>query len=436
MNSLVSRMEHIIQSSVIDQQFMGSVLVSLEGKILLDKGFGYANLEWQIPNSPTTKFRIGSITKQFTAAAILILEEKGKLKITDSLKTYMRDAPTAWDAITIYNLMTHTSGIPNYTKFPEFASMTTITKKPEEQIELFRNKPLDFQPGTNYAYNNSGYVLLGYLIEIISEKSYQDFIVKNIFEPLGMKDSGYDSHSSIILQRASGYEMSGNELRNTDYLDMSIPYSAGSLYSTVQDMLRWVEGLFSRKLLSLSSLEKMIIPYKNNYGCGVINQLIDDHESIMHAGGINGFNSLLIHSPDDKLSVISLSNMNAIGYPAQDIAMKMVKLVRGHHVTLPDERIITPVSENILAKYVGIYKLKSTNVAYTVTIKDYEITLENGSLMAQTSGQKKIKLFPESETKFFGKIPDVQIEFFVNQMGKITHLIQHQDGEESIAVLQ
>lgn len=429
-------MEHVIQASVNDKQFIGSVLVSQKGKILLNKGFGYANLEWQIPNSPTTKFRIGSLTKQFTAAAILLLEEKGKLKITDTLKKYMTDVPSAWDAITIFNLLTHTSGIPNYTRFPEFSSITTSTKKPEEQIELFRNKPLDFQPGTNYAYNNSGYVLLGYLIEKISGISYQDFIAEHIFGPLGMTDSGYDSHSSIILQRASGYEMCDNGPRNTDYLDMSIPYSAGSLYSTTQDMLRWVERLFSGKLLSLVSLKKMITPFKNNYGFGVINQPINYHESIMHAGSINGFNSLLVHSPIDKLTVISLSNMNAIGYTAQDIAMKMVKLARNCEVILPDERKITQVSANILTKYVGIYKLNSSNISYTVSIKDYEITLENGSLMACTPGQPKIQLFPESETKFFGKIPDVQIEFFINQQGKVTHLIQYQDGEESIGALQ
>lgn len=435
MINLVSRMEHVIESATADRQFMGSVLVSIQDQTLLDKGYGYANLEWQIPNSPSTKFRIGSISKQFTAAAILLLEEQGKLNTSDFLKKYLSNSPAAWDSITIYHLLTHTSGIPNYTKFPEFASLTTRVMTPAEQIELFRTKPLDFQPGTGYTYNNSAYILLGYLIEQISGNSYAWFLSQNIFQALGMEDSGYDSHSEIIPQRASGYDMNDNRLRNTDYLDMSIPYSAGSLYSTTQDMQRWVKGLFSGKLLSESALKKMITPNKNYYGCGVINQLIDNHETILHAGGINGFNSLLLYSPDDKLTVAALSNMNAIGYPAQDIAMKMLKLARGQVVILPNERKPVPVSENILAKYVGVYKLQSTNIPYTPSIKDYRITLENGHLMAQLHGQPKVQLFAESSTRFFGKIPDVQIEFISDTDGKIRHLMHYQDSEVSTAMI-
>ena len=184
------RMEKIVQSYVADNQFMGSILIAQNGHVLLEKGYGFANLEWQIPNSPTTKFRLGSLTKQFTAAAILLLEERNQLNTTDPVNKYLVDAPPAWNNITIFHLLTHTSGIPNYTKFPDFVAMTTIAKTPEQQIELFRNKPLEFQPGSSYEYCNSGYVLLGYLIEKISGLSYQDFIVKNIFKPLEMCPSG------------------------------------------------------------------------------------------------------------------------------------------------------------------------------------------------------------------------------------------------------
>lgn len=429
MINLVARMEEVVQSSVSDGQFMGSVLVAQQGKILLDKGYGYANLEWQIPNSPTTKFRLGSVTKQFTAAAILLLEDRGKFKITDLVKKYMSDAPAAWDDITIFNLLTHTSGIPNYTKFPEFSAITTLAKTPEQQLELFRDKPLVFQPGTQYEYTNSGYMLLGSLIEKISGQRYQDFVINNIFKPLGMNNSGYDSHAAIIPQRASGYEKKLSGITNTDYLDMSLPYSAGSLYATTHDMLRWQEGLFGGKLLSPESLTKMITPFKNNYGFGVIIQSVDGSKAIHHAGGINGFNTFQLYFPEDKLTVVSLSNMNAIGYVAQAIAMKMVRLAHGHTVILPSERKQVTVSLDVLKKHTGTYQVKSEGIAYTKISYDLIISIDNGILMAQSSNLPPTQIFPDSESKFFGKIPDVQIEFFTNDQGNVSHLILTQDGE-------
>src|SRR6478735_11075090 len=191
-NASVARMEQIIQASV-PKQFMGTVLVAQDGKVLLDKGYGFANLEWEIPNTPTTKFRLGSITKQFTAASILLLEERGKLKIEDPVKKYMPDAPAAWDKVTIFHLLTHTSGIPSFTGFPDYPRREGDTMTPQQLGDWFRDKPLEFEPGAKWNYSNSGYILLGYLIEKISGQSYSDFVQQNIFTPLGMKDSGYDS---------------------------------------------------------------------------------------------------------------------------------------------------------------------------------------------------------------------------------------------------
>lgn len=186
----LQRMDQIVQSYVTGKQFMGSVLVARDGQVLLDKGYGAANLEWQIPDSPEAKFRLGSITKQFTAASILLLEERGKLKTDDLVKKHMPDAPPAWDKITIYNLLTHTSGIPNFTSFPEYRSSEATPTTPEKLVARFRDKRLDFQPGEKWSYRNSGYVLLGYLIEKISGKSYQDFVEENLLKPLAMNDSG------------------------------------------------------------------------------------------------------------------------------------------------------------------------------------------------------------------------------------------------------
>src|ERR1700730_337181 len=179
-----SRMEQVVQSYVSSKQFMGSVLVARDETILLDKGYGFANLEWDISNSPTTKFRLGSITKQFTAASILLLEERGKLKTDDPVKKYMADAPAAWDKVTIYNLLTHTSGIASFTSFPDYASTEAAPTTPEKLVARFRDKPLEFQPGEKWNYSNSGYVLVGYLIEKISGQTYEQFVQENILTPL------------------------------------------------------------------------------------------------------------------------------------------------------------------------------------------------------------------------------------------------------------
>ncbi len=251
-----ARMEQVIQSYVTAKQFMGSVLVSRNGQILLDKGYGYANLEWLVPNSPQAKFRLGSITKQFTAASILLLEERGKLKTDDLVKKYMPDAPPAWDKITIYNLLTHTSGIPNFTSFPDYHSSEATPTTPEKLVARFRDKPLDFAPGEKWSYSNSGYVLLGYLLEKITGESYKNFVQQNIFGPLGMSDSGYDSNSAVILHRAYGYSPGPNGPEDAGYIDMSVPFSAGSLYSTTHDLLRWEQGLFGGKVLSAALTEE------------------------------------------------------------------------------------------------------------------------------------------------------------------------------------
>lgn len=429
MRNLVARMDQVAQSYVEDNQFMGSAFVSKNDTILLDKGYGYANLEWQISNSPSTKFRLGSITKQFTAAAILLLEETGKITLDDPVKKYMPDTPASWDKITLFHLLTHTSGIPNYTAFPEFSTMTTRSKTPEQQIDVFRNRPLDFDPGSNYAYNNSGYVLLGYLIEKISGQPYHDFITNAIFKPLNMHDSGYDTHAAIISQRASGYDLTPNGFQNADYLDMSLPYSAGSLYSTTHDLYQWVNSLMNGKIISMASVKKMTTPFKNNYGFGVIINSMDGYQIILHAGGINGFNTILIHSPEDNLTVAVLSNLNTIGYVGQNIAFKLVKLARNINVILPSERngIILP-SESLL-KFTGTYQLKSTNMSYSSKIKNAIISVENKHLIVQVENQPKILLYPESNNTFFGKIPDIQIEFHMRQ-DNISDFILYQDGEQ------
>jgi CubicO group peptidase (beta-lactamase class C family) len=326
----ISRMEEVIQPLVAKKKFMGTVLVARGNDILLDKGYGLANVEWNIPNSPKTKFRIGSITKQFTAAAILLLQERGSLNVDDRVKKYMPDAPAAWDKITIFNLLTHTSGIPDFTGFADYDSLERLATTPEKLVTRFRDKPLDFQPGENWKYSNSGYVLLGYLIEKISGKTYAQFLQENIFTPLGMADSGYDSNSSVIQNRASGYTPASTELVNAHFVDMTIPFSAGGLYSTTEDLLRWERGLFGGKLLSPVSFKEMLTPFKNEYAFGLFVAIMNGHQVIDHGGRIPGFDTALIYYPEDKLTVIVLGNTDVDAAPK--IALDLGTLALGGKV--------------------------------------------------------------------------------------------------------
>jgi CubicO group peptidase (beta-lactamase class C family) len=415
-----ARMEQVVQSYVPAKQFMGTVLVAQDGKVLLDKGYGFANLEWQVPNTPTTKFRLGSITKQFTAASILLLEERGKLKVEDPVKKYMPDAPAAWDKVTIFHVLTHTSGIPSFTSFPEFRSKEAQAMTPQQLVDWFRDKPLEFEPGTKWNYSNSGYVLLGYLIEKISGQSYIDFLQQNIFTPLGMKDSGYDSNSTVIAHRAAGYAPGKDGPENAGFVHMSIPFSAGALYSTTEDLLRWEQGLFGGKVLKPESLVKMTTPFKQDYAFGLAVLTRNGHKVITHDGGIEGFNTSLAYYPDDKLVVAVLANLN--GQVPGQLTGRLAQVVHGEKVVLDAERKEITVSPNVLAQYVGTYQLAPT---FSIAI-----TLEGDRLMAQATSQPKFPLFAESETLFFLKVVEAQIEFVKDDKGQIASLILHQNGRD------
>ncbi|TPG38887.1 serine hydrolase [Flavobacterium pectinovorum] len=302
-------------------QFNGSALVSENGKIIFKKGYGSANMEWDIPNQPDTKFRLGSVSKQFTSLLIIKLVEEGKIKLDVPITTYLPDYPKAnGDKITIHNLLTHTSGIPNFTSFPNFyKDLSRNPYSPEEFVKTFSNLPLEFTPGEKFSYSNSGYFVLGYIIEKITGKSYEQYLQEIIFTPLKMVNTGYD-HSDIILKnRAAGYEKHGKVIVNASYIDMSIPYAAGSLYSTVEDLYLWDQALYTTKLLSQQSMDSMFKAYipigggEESYGYGWFTSEVkigakDKVRIIEHGGGINGFNTVLSRIPANKNLVVLLNN--------------------------------------------------------------------------------------------------------------------------------
>lgn len=298
-------------------QFNGSALIAQNGKVIMKKGFGSANMEWNIPNEPNTKFRLGSITKQFTAFLIVALAEQGKLKLDVPISTYLPDYPKATaDKITLHHLLTHTSGIPNYTSLPNFfKDKSRNPYTPEEFVKTFSDLPLEFTPGEKFNYSNSGYFLLGYIIEKVSGKSYEQYLQETIFTPLKMVNSGYDHSETILPNRATGYEKRGKKITNSPYLDMSIPYAAGSLYSTVEDLYLWDQSLYTNQLLSSKSMESLFNTYikagKGSYGYGwFIDQTNDASplKVVQHGGGINGFNSILYRIPADRNLIVLLNN--------------------------------------------------------------------------------------------------------------------------------
>jgi CubicO group peptidase (beta-lactamase class C family) len=405
----VERLQQVVQPYVDAQMFMGSVLVAQQGKVLFSKSYGWADLEWNVPNSPTTRFQIASVTKQFTAAAILLLEERGKLKTDDLVKKYLPDAPASWDKITIYNLLTMTSGIAG--------DAAQYDPTPPDKL-VFHNKPLDSQPGEKWAYNNLNYLVLGYLLERVSGQTYADFLQENIFKPLGMNDSGLDSNVAIVLHRASGYLPGADGFENAERTNIVGALSAGGLYSTTEDMLRWEKGLFGGKLLTPASLRKMTTPFKHDYACGLYVHVVNGRQVIDYDGNNIGFNAEMAYYPDEGLAAIVLANLN--GYVTGRITTALAAAIHGEAVAftpLPKE---IALSKEVLARYVGTYEFSDGHVAFT---------LEGSHLIAHFGAT--FPLFAESETKFFSKAWDLQFEFSKNDKGDFAFVSELLNGEDA-----
>lgn len=354
-------------------QFNGAVLVAEKGKIVYEKGFGMANMEWAVPNQPDTKFRIGSVTKQFTAALILQLVEEGKIKldgkITDYLPDYRKDTG---EKVTIHQLLNHTSGIPSYTGRPNFFAEDSRDRySVADFVKKFASGDLEFEPGSKFSYNNSAYFLLGAIIEKVTGKSYETVLSERIFKPLGMTDSGYDNHSPLIQKRASGYEKRPAGYVNARYLDMSLPYAAGSIYSTVGDLYKWDQSLYEDKVLSAESKKLMFTPGLGNYGYG---QFITDRpigktdqktKVVAHSGGINGFNSLLTRFVDKQQTIILLDNVG-LGRYQESITNSIANILSGQPVDPPKRSIAETlhkiaVEKNVASAIAEYRKLKAEN---------------------------------------------------------------------------
>lgn len=291
-----------------------SVAVVQDGKVVLARGYGLANLENEVPARPDTVYQLASVTKQFTAAAILLLAEEGKLSIDDPISRHLSDTPAAWSGVKIRHLLNHTSGIPSYTGLPEFKDPRRDYTH-EELIGLVRGRPLEFQPGEKWAYNNSGYYLLGMIIERVSGKSYGDFLAERIFRPLGMSATRVNDRGALILHRADGYSRDASGVRRAEFTSPTQPFSAGALVSTVEDMAKWDMALNSDVPLKSALRDVMWTATKLNdgttagYGFGWSVGNLNGQRMVEHGGGIPGFSTQITRFPDLKLSVIVLTNL-------------------------------------------------------------------------------------------------------------------------------
>ncbi|MFH6988699.1 serine hydrolase [Flavobacterium collinsii] len=394
-------------------QFNGSALVTENGKVIFKKGYGSANMEWNIPNEPNTKFRLGSITKQFTAFLILKLAEESKVKLDVPITTYLPDYPKeTGDKITLHHLLTHTSGIPNYTSLPDFfKDKSRNPYTPEEFVKTFSNLPLDFTPGERFSYSNSGYFLLGYIIEKVTGKTYEHYLQETIFTPLKMVNSGYDRPEVLLENRAAGYEKNAKKISNASYIDMSIPYAAGSLYSTVEDLYLWDQALYANKILSAASTELLFKPYistrKNeSYGYGwVVSEKNKGKDAaqlkiVEHGGGINGFNTNIVRIVTDKNLIVLLNNTGGTVLDEMSNAIRAILYKQSFNQpkkSLAFELLDVFTEQGVTSGTVAYAKLKNDP---TYAIKENDMNDVGYQLLQKRKIKEAIEIFKINAASF------------------------------------
>ena len=344
-------------------QFNGSVLVAEKGEVIYKKSFGFADMEWEIPNQPDTKFRIGSLTKAFTSMLVLQLVQQGKLKLDRKITDYLPEYPKKQGSkVSIHQLLTHTSGIPDYGEFPNYRDLSRNPFTPESLIRLFADSTLRFEPGSKFSYSNSGYFLLGMIIERVTGKPYEQVLQENILNPLNMINSGYDHQDTILKKRARGYEKKASLYINAPYLDMSLPYSAGSLFSTVEDLYLWDQALYSVTLLPEQTRDCMFRAYIPAYGKGygygwvigkdAIGNSNDSVIIIEHGGTISGFSALISRIPSERNLIVLLSNTRPA--PFASIARAIRGILYDKPYDLPKRSIAEAVFSWIEEKGISI----------------------------------------------------------------------------------
>jgi D-alanyl-D-alanine carboxypeptidase len=395
-----------------------SAIVVKDGKVLYRKAFGLANLELKVPMQPDNVFEIGSVTKQFTSTAVLMLVEQGKLGLGDDVRKYLADFPDKGATITVEHLLTHTSGIPSYTGSAKWMPLWRKEMTPAEIIALTKDDPLEFAPGSRFAYNNTGYVMLGAIIEKVSGVSYAEFVAKHIFEPLGMRHSYYGSAAAVIPNRASGYSPRGGTYRNAEYLSMSQPYAAGSLMSTVDDLAIWDAAVSSGKLLTKASWDRAFAGYKltsgesTGYGYGWQTDSYEGHAIIRHNGGIFGYVSEVARLPKDGVFVALLTNSDGPAVDTGFIATVLAAAAIGKPYREP---VAVAVDAKTLDAYTGVYRIDEKT--------ERAVTRSGDKLVLQRTGRPKVEVLAASPTEFFLPNSFVRFTFETDASGRATRMV-------------
>lgn len=397
--ALLARVDSIVQAEMARTKTPGmSVAVEQKGEVILARGYGLADVELSVPANAETVYRIGSITKQFTSSSIMQLVEAGKIALTDPITKFLPNYPTQGNTVTIHHLLTHTSGIKSYTSLgPKFWTQSRLDLSDSAMMAMFMNEPFDFAPGAKYQYNNSAYYLLGVIIEKVSGLPYRKYIGERLLPPLGIRNTLFCEESPIIPNRAQGYEVRDDKVVNDDPISMNTPGAAGSICSTVLDLLSWRHALFSGRVVSNASLEKMTTPAKLNdgsatgYGYGLGMGKLEGHRRIGHGGGINGFITQLAYYPDDDVTIAVLGNMGQA--PSDRVAGLIARVVMG--IAIPVVKDVATTAEE-RSRLVGNYQLGPG----AISIRD-----EGGKLMLDGTGapqrlksQGDGRYIPENQT--------------------------------------
>jgi D-alanyl-D-alanine carboxypeptidase len=417
------KVDEYIKSEMQRQKIPGlSLAVIKNGEVVNAKGYGLANVELSVPATAETIYQSGSIGKQFTATSIMILVEEGKIGLQDKISKYLSNTPDSWKEITIRQLLTHTSGIKDYT--PKDLNFQ-LDYTDEEIIRIAASFSADFAPGEKWSYSNTNYVLLGFIIKKVSDRFHGDFLKERVFSPLKMDTARTISEADIIPNRAAGYRLVNGELKNQDYVSPSLNRTAdGCFYFSVLDLAKWDASLYTERILRQSNLDLMWTPASGNdgktypYGFGWGLGSIRGHRIIEHEGAWQGFSTHIARYVDDRLTVIVLTNL-VDAYPS-GIASAVAGLYNNE--LRPIERKAITIAPALLDPYTRQYELTRNSII--------TITREGGKLMAQATGERKLELLPESETSFFNKEADLQITFVKDQKGQVTHLTLHEGGSE------
>jgi CubicO group peptidase (beta-lactamase class C family) len=420
-----ARINAYMKAAVEVELFSGSILVARDGKPIVSRSYGLANIELDVPNTPQTVFRLASLSKQFTAAAIFMLQERDKLCVNDSVCKHLTECPDTWRPILIRHLLTMTHGIPGVAAV-EVGPLRGLPVPWDQWMEATRKKPLDFAPGERFRYANSGYTLLGFIIEKTSGKSYGDFLQEEIFTPLGMKQTGYEDPRRIIKNRATGYtQLPGEPIANVPYSEIFRLYAAGGVYSTTEDLLLWDQALYTDRILSRASIDQMFAPFQEmrpgkSYASGWWVTRKSGRLEIAHGGNLAGFITYMARYPQERVSIIVLSN-NGRG-SAGKISDVLSSIVFGAPYEIPKPSVAISLEPLALDKFVGEY-------VYQHPPGRFVITKESDRLFAQRNAEAKTEMFAQSQTKFFLKAEDVQFTFVIGADQRAQSMVVEQgDG--------